>query len=155
MESKTIRLDSRFMKVVMFFSVLNEYQYRHREWNTCSLWRHVLFVFLFWLPVKTIACSVFIGFAVYAINRAGFLIFNLFIEVPAEVWYFQIIYVLTTCVLFSALVVGIGVCGMAWDKRKERLANQGELAQGTKAAGPLLSMYRSWKEKTCSRIEFK
>lgn len=143
---------SKFMSVVRYISGNTRNYYVAREWDTCSLWRHILFVFLIVLPFKlTIyTLTILIISAMFVIAGKGVIdSFN----VGGSDWWWYPIYMLTTCVI-GILTVVVGLCigaFISWsDEKRSAVAH----ANAHKEPTLLVSLYRSWKGKFCSKVRF-
>ncbi len=146
-----LNFDSRFFKVLKFISGKRDYFYKHRDWDTCSLTQHCLFVFLIVLPFKTVlTCAPFFVLAV-GVGSIGFISMVDGLGIPPA-WYWYPVYLLLgmaqVCVALALLGAIAWTCDKTWQyltKPRERLS----------PPSPVGIMYASWKDKVCAKVIIK
>ena len=151
MNPVTFDTNSVFFKVLMFSSGRNQFWYKRQDWDTCSLLRHCLFVFLLRLPVSGLLLSIPIFILCVGIGSIGYGIMAEYFGI-SPTWYFYPAYLLLGVIasavvicLFGAICWAISGCYELITKPSERIT----------PPSPIGVMYASWKDKVCAKVVIK
>ena len=146
-----LNANSKFFRVLMFISNKHERWYFRKDWDTCSLLRHCLFVFLIVLPFKAIVIGVLLSLACAGIGNIGYSILVELFSIPPA-WYFYPVYlILGAVVIFVLLCLGaivfaaITLCHEFFIRDREYVA----------PTSPVGVMYTNWKDKICAKVVIK
>lgn len=149
----TFSAHSRLIRTLAWINKENLSWYRSQDWDTCSLLRHVLFTFLVHLPARIFVWACLVG-AVSAVA------FGLGAGIHAELLggskkpdlaltHIYILISLGVLVLAAAIAVLLAIagklCAMAFDL----------LPGKTSSIKIEATLFKSWKEKHCSRIKIR
>lgn len=149
----TFSAHSRLIRTMAWINKENLSWYRSQDWDTCSLTRHVLFTFLVHLPARIFVWACLIG-AVSAVTFGlGAAIHTDIFGGPKKpdlalthIYILISLGVLVLCVIAAVLAAIVGkLCVMAFDSLQGK-------APSIKIEATL---FKSWKEKHCSRIKIR
>lgn len=153
MKTTTFNANGKFVNFMMFASGNTRNHYKSGDWDTCKLWKHFAWCVVF------LGAKVFLGAFVismsYVTGKSIHEILELF---PLVLWYHHIVagvlgffFLILVAACTIGAVVLISFIGMRWEERtKSRKLND-----AVKPASPIAVMYNSWKNKICSKVEFK
>ena len=147
----TLNFNTRFFKILKFISGKERSFYRCGDWDTCSLTRHCLFVFLLIFPAKLIFVSVLIMLPVGSLGSLGYAIMVEHFKIESA-WYLYPVYLLLGVLAFLVALCLISVIAWLIDKVYEYLVKPREQKAPT---SPIGVMYASWKDKVCAKVEIK
>lgn len=154
MKTTTINAYGKFVSFLMFASGNTRNHYKRGDWNTCELWRHFAWCVIT-LVVKTILGTVALSAISY---EMGYGVLTKLAIFPATFWYHHIVgLVLGLFMVLITLVIGFGATCLAMfinTKWSERTSNR-KPNSATKPTLSIVVLYDNWKNKVCSKVEFK
>lgn len=159
---KKFNLDSTFFKVLMWCNNRSERFYRNRSWDTCSFTRHVLWSFLFW-GISKVAFYIAIGCVLSTlIIGGGMAVWRIGDDVTLgllEWWWWPVFFVSGLGLFASVIGVTTGAIMLFHWFHEQFTSHMGHRVSKAwqkpkKEDEPVTTLYSSWKNKICSKIEF-
>lgn len=149
----TFSADSHLIRTMAWINKESLSWYRTQDWDTCSLTRHVLFTFLVHLPARIFVWTCLIGAVSAVAYGLGAAIHAELLGGPKKpdlalthIYVLISLGVLVISMVIAVLVAIVGkLCAMAFDLLRGNAANIKIEA----------TLFKSWKEKHCSRIKIR
>lgn len=156
MQQITLNLESRFFRIVRWLSGKSKGWYTGQDWDTCSLTNHVLYVTvrgvlgLMCLVAVALFVAFIVAFLVAAVGGAATHLYNGYDLNTAVWWHWPLLFILGCAVIAAVLgaVVGVFIACLQTAKYLRKEVVYREPTQ-------IGTLYRSWKDKTCSKVKFK
>ena len=154
MKTSTINTNGNFVRILMFATGNSLSYYKRSNWNICELMRHTIWAAIALLMKTFVVVFLLVGISLqmgHGISEE----FNLF---AVQHWYSYVAITLMGFIVLVAIVAAVIGCmclmaytHMAWSSWRVRRKSIAE----TTEPNPFMLMYKSLKEKTCFKVEFK